>query len=89
MFDVKHDSQVKVSHTPEAATAEPPVRIAFCGEVVWLRPSNVLRVAVRKGQLGGPDFVVLDLSDGKQFFFPGGTAETADTIAALLWPASS
>lgn len=74
---------------PEAATAEPPVRIAHCDEVVWLRPSNVLRIEVRKAFAGLPERVVLILSDGEQFVFTGGTVETADAIAQMLWPASA
>lgn len=88
MFDVTHDTKVEVSSTPEAATSEPPVRIALCGEVVWLRPSNVLRMEVREKFAGFPDRVVLTLSDGKQFTFSGGTEETADAIASLLWPSN-
>lgn len=86
MFDVTHETKVETNHTPEAATATPPVRIALCGEVVWLRPSNVLRMEVKKECAGWPNRVVLTLSDGRQFTFSSGTEETADAIAALLWP---
>lgn len=89
MFDVTHETRVESFSTPESATAEPPVRIDLCGQVVWLRPSNVLRMEVCKKFAGWPDRVVLSLSDGKQFTFSGGTVETADAIAALLWPANA
>lgn len=89
MFDVTHETKVENVCVPEAATAEPPVRIAHCDEVVWLRPSNVLRIEVRKAFAGLPERVVLIMSDGEQFVFTGGTVETADAIAQMLWPASA
>jgi len=86
MLNVTHETKVENNHVPEAATATPPVRIELCGEIVWLRPSNVLRMEVRKEYCGWPNRVVLTLSDGRDFIFSGGTQETADAIAALLWP---
>lgn len=88
MFDVAHETKIEINHTPEAATAERPIRLAFCGEIAWIRPSNVLRIELRKAIAGFPDRVLLVLSDGKELVFNGASVDTADAVAALLWPAS-
>lgn len=87
MFDHTHATTIEnASTTPESATAMPPVRLEFCGSVVWIRPSNVLRIEVRPAHAGWPDRVVLVLSDSKEFVFSGATVGTADAIAVMLWP---
>lgn len=71
---------------PDAATLEPPVRVDMAGEIVWLRPSNVLRIETQRASIGCPVGVNVILSDGKQLFYRGADWKTADAVAALLWP---
>lgn len=71
---------------PDAATRESPVRVDVAGEVFWLRPSNVLRIETQRANIGYAIGVSIVLSDGKQLFYRGADTQTADDIAAILWP---
>jgi hypothetical protein len=89
MLDVSHNTKVTNNSIPDSATSLPPVRLNFCDELVWLRPSNVLRLEFREKFAGNPDRVVISLTDGKNFTFDNATRETADSIAELLWPSDT
>lgn len=96
MFDTNNSSENKVDiHTvPDATLATDPKRIDVAGELLWLRPSDVLRMEVTtKGssnaRLGFPLGIKLHFSDGSNRFLEGATADDAKAIAGILWPADN
>ena len=96
MFDTDNSSQNQVNiHTvPDAVLATDPKRIDIAGELLWLRPSDVLRMEViekggQQARLGFPLGIKLHLSDGKCRFLAAATADDAKTIAAILGPTAN
>lgn len=94
MFDHSSRNNTTVNLVPEAATAEPAVRIELGNGVHWLRPSNVLRLETSMYGDSRPEYLKIIFSDGNQIselcqhmkcedFYA-----LVDSVARQLWPAA-